>query len=454
MDKIGKLDKIVSLAKRRGFVYQGSEIYGGLSGTYSFGPLGAELKNNIKNLWWKKFVQDRHDIIGIDGPILLNSKLWEASGHTEGFGDAMVDCKKCNKRFRADHVVEKATGEDMEGRNEEMTKVLREQKVKCPECGESDWTDVKDFNMMFQTEMNGVEGKLYLRPETAGAIFVEFKNIMDSTRMRLPFGVAQIGKAFRNEVAAGDYIFRLREFEQMEIEYYISPETEWEPLFEEWLKLQEEFVMELGAKKENLRRYEHPKDKLSHYSKKTIDIEYKFPFGFKELYGLAHRADFDLSQHTKFSGEKLEYFDQENNKRFIPHVLEPTFGVERSLFVAMLATYTEEEVKGETRVVMKFPKKIAPIKVAILPLSKKEELTKPAKEIFEMLKDQFVCQYDETQSIGRRYRRQDEIGTPFCVTIDFDTLEDKAVTVRDRDTMKQDRVDIKELLVYLQERLK
>lgn len=454
MDKVDKLIKIVSLAKRRGFVYQGSEIYGGLSGTYSFGPLGVELKNNIKNLWWKKFVQDRHDIIGIDGPILLNSKLWEASGHTEGFGDAMVDCKKCNKRFRADHIVEEVTGKDMEGQNEEMTKVLKEQKVKCPECGDSDWTDVRDFNMMFQTEMNGVEGKLYLRPETAGAIFIEFKNIMDSMRMKIPFGVAQIGKAFRNEIVAGNYIFRLREFEQMEIEYYISPETKWEPLFEDWLKQQEEFVMELGAKKEDLRRYEHPKDKLSHYSKKTIDIEYRYPFGFKELYGLAHRADFDLSQHTKFSGEKLEYFDQENNKRFVPHVLEPTFGVERSFLVAMLAAYNEEEVKGETRVVMKFPKKIAPVKVAILPLSKKEELTKPALKIFDSLKDQFVCQYDETQSIGRRYRRQDEIGTPYCVTIDFDTLEDKAVTVRDRDTMEQERIEIKELPVYLQGRLR
>lgn len=449
-----KMEKIVSLAKRRGFVFQGSEIYGGLGGTYSYGPLGVELKNNIKQLWWKKFVQDRSDIVGIDGPILLHPRLWQASGHAEGFGDAMVDCKECKKRLRADHLVEGATGKDLEGDNEAMTKLIQDEKIKCPHCGKFNWTDVRDFNMMFKTQMNGVEEEIFLRPETAGAIFVEFKNVLDSTNQKIPFGIAQIGKAFRNEIVAGNFIFRLREFEQMEIEHFIHPKMKWEPLFEDWLKQQEKYAMELGAKKEDLRRYEHPKEKLSHYSQKTIDIEYNFPFGgFKELYGLAHRGDFDLTQHMEYSKEKLEYFDQENNEKYIPHVLEPTFGVERSLLVALCAAYTEEEVNGEERIVMKFPKKIAPVKIAVLPLSKKEELSIPAKKLFNDLKEKFICQYDETQSIGKRYRRQDEIGTPYCITFDFDSLEDKSVTVRDRDTMKQDRIKIEELQAYFAEKL-
>ncbi|HAP73968.1 TPA: glycine--tRNA ligase [Candidatus Campbellbacteria bacterium] len=449
------MDKIISLAKRRGFVYQGSEIYGGLGGTYSYGPLGVELKNNIKQLWWKKFVQDRTDVVGIDGPILLHPKLWEASGHKAGFGDAMVDCKECKKRFRADHLVEEAIGIDMEGENEKMNQAIQENKIKCPACGKFNWTDVRDFNMMFKTEMNGVEESVFLRPETAGAIFIEFKNIIDSTRKKIPFGIAQIGKAFRNEIVAGNFIFRLREFEQMEIEYLIHPNMDWEPLFEEWIKLQEDFALELGAKREDLRRREHSKEKLSHYSKKTVDIEYNFPFGgFKELFGLAHRGDFDLTQHSKYSNEKLEYFDQDSGERFTPHIIEPTFGVERSLLMTLISAYNEEEVEGEMRVVLKLPKKIAPVKVAILPLSKKEELTKPTMELFNSLKNSFVCQYDETQSIGKRYRRQDEIGTPFCITFDFDSLNDLSVTVRDRDTMKQDRVKIEEVESYLKEKLK
>src|SRR3989338_4253385 len=453
-NEANKMEKIISLAKRRGFVYQGSEIYGGLVGTYSYGPLGVELKNNIKQLWWKTFVHSRPDVVGIDGPILLHPKLWQASGHAEGFGDAMVDFKECKKRFRADHLVEDATGLDLEGRNDAMTKAIQDNKIKCPACGKFNWTDVRDFNMMFKTEMNGVEESVFLRPETAGAIFIEFKNIIDSTRQKIPFGIAQIGKAFRNEIVAGNFIFRLREFEQMEIEYLIHPKMDWEPLFEEWIKLQENFALELGAKKEDLRRLEHPKEKLSHYSKKTVDVEYNFPFGgFKELFGLAHRGDFDLTQHSKYSNEKLEYFDQETGERFVPHILEPTFGVERSLLVSLVSAYDEEEIDGEIRVVLRFPKKIAPVKVAILPLSKKEELSKPALELFNNLNKNFVCQYDETQSIGKMYRRQDEIGTPYCITFDFDSLEDRAVTVRDRDTMKQDRVKIDELENYLKEKL-
>ncbi|HHX58851.1 MAG TPA: glycine--tRNA ligase [Candidatus Moranbacteria bacterium] len=449
------MEKIVSLCKRRGFVFPSCEIYGGLANAYGYGPYGAELKNNIKQLWWKKFVHDREDIVGIDGPILLHPKLWEASGHTEGFNDALVDCKECKKRFRADHLVEEFTGQDLEGQLEEMTKIIQAE-IKCPECGKQNWTEARNLNMMFKTEMNGISEAVYLRPETAGAIFIEFKNIVDSLRPKIPFGIAQIGKAFRNEIVAKNFIFRLREFEQMEIEYFIDPEVDWEPLFEQWLQWQEEFALELGIKSNQLRRYEHPKDKLSHYSKKTVDTEFAFPFGtrgYEELFGLAHRADFDLTQHAKFSGQKLEYFDAVNNRRFVPHVLEPTVGLDRLVFASLVAAYAEEEVKGGKRVVLKFPVKIAPVKVAILPLSKKEELTKPARELFNNLKTHFICEYDETQSIGKRYRRQDEIGTPYCVTVDFETLTDQAVTVRDRDTMEQERVKIGELEVYLKKKL-
>ena len=454
----GLMEKVVNLCKRRGFVYPASEIYGGLANSYTYGPNGVELKNNIKALWWKTFVQDRSDIVGIDGPIMLHPKVWEASGHTAGFNDALVDCKKCKYRFRADHLIEEATGKDIEGDLSAMNRILNEKKIKCPNCGQSDWTKVRKFNMMFSTKMNNVGDKeeeiVYLRPETAGAIFIEFKNVLESMRVKVPFGIAQIGKAFRNEIVAGNFIFRLKEFEQMEIEYFIKPDTKWEPLFEDWLKTQEEFALQLGVKKDNLSRYEHPKEKLSHYSKKTIDVMYNFPFGVKELFGLAHRSDFDLTQHAKYSGKKMDYFDPETNSSYVPHVLEPTFGVDRCILVALLSAYSEEEVKGETRVVLKFPKNLAPVKVAILPLSKKDELSKVAKKIFDELKTSFVCEYDETQSIGKRYRRQDEIGTPYCITVDFDSLKDKAVTVRDRDTMKQERIKIKEIKNFIEEKLR
>ncbi|MEF3691721.1 MAG: glycine--tRNA ligase [Candidatus Moraniibacteriota bacterium] len=450
------MEKIVSFCKRKGFVFPSSEIYGGFANSYSYGPYGTELKNNIKKLWWKKVVQEREDIVGIDGPILLNSKLWEASGHTSGFNDAMVDCKKCKKRFRADHVVEEATGKDLEGQLEEMTKVLKEESIKCPECGASDWTNVRNLNLMFKTEMNGYYGDVYLRPETAGAIFIEFKNIIDSMRVKVPFGIGQIGKAFRNEIVARNFIFRLREFEQMEIEYFIDPNENWEEIFEKWLVFQEEFASELGAKKEDLKRYEHAREKLSHYSRKTVDIEYKFPFGFSELFGLAHRGDFDLSQHAKFSGKKLEYFDVENNRRFIPHVIEPTFGLDRCILVALLSAYNEEKVDEDNeRVVMKFPKYLAPIKLAVFPLLKnKPDLVKKAREIYNNLKGVYMCEFDDNGNIGKRYRRQDEIGTPYCVTVDFETLEDNMVTIRERDTMEQKRIKIEELKNFLEENLK
>lgn len=448
------MDKIVSLTKRRGFVFPACEIYGGFANAYTYGPYGVELKNNIKKLWWNFFVQKRSDIVGIDGPILLHPKLWEASGHAAGFNDAMIDCKKCNKRFRADHLIEDVTGEDMEGELEKMKKIFKEQDIKCPECGASEWTDPRNFNLMFETKMNGVDDSVFLRPETAGAIFVEFKNIVDTMRVKVPFGIAQIGKAFRNEIVAGNFLFRLREFEQMEIEYFIHPKADWEPMFEDWLEKQEEFVKLLGADKDDVRRYEHPQEKLSHYSKKTIDLEYKFPFGFKELYGLANRTDFDLTQHAKFSGEKLEYYDSEKDEKYVPHVLEPTFGVDRSFLVALTSAYNEEETEEGSRVVMKFPKYLAPVKVAVFPLLKnKPKLVDKAKEIYAQINGSFVTEYDESGSIGKRYRRQDEIGTPYCLTIDFDSLENNDVTVRDRDSMKQERIKIEELKNYLKEKL-
>lgn len=454
------MEKIVALCKRRGFVFPGSEIYGGFANSYTYGPYGVTLKNNIKALWWKMFVTDREDVVGIDGPIVLHPKLWEASGHVGGFNDAMVDCKECKKRFRADHLVEDATGQDLEGKLDEMKKILDEQ-IKCPNCGKKHWSDVRNFNMMFKTQLNTTDGAAeeiaYLRPETAGAIFIEFKNVLDSTRVKLPFGIAQIGKAFRNEIVAGNFIFRLREFEAMEVEYFIHPNMDWEPVFEAWLQLQETFATELGAKSEDLRRKEHAKEKLSHYSRKTIDIEYNYPFGgFKELFGLAHRGDFDLTQHAKFSGQKLEYYDAEKNERFVPHIIEPAMGLDRSILVSLLAAYTEEILEnGETRVMMKFPKKLAPVKVAVFPLLKnKPELVAKAREIFGTLKQEWQCEFDDNGNVGKRYRRQDEIGTPYCVTVDFDTLEDHAVTVRDRDTMLQERVKITDLQAFFSGKLK
>lgn len=450
-----KMEKIVALCKRKGFIFPACEIYGGFANAYSYGPYGVELKNNIKKLWWHKFIDSREDMVGLDGPILLHPKLWEASGHLDGFNDAMIDCKECKMRYRADNLISEVLGIDLEGKLTEMTKVIQEQ-IKCPNCGKKKWTEARYFNMMFKTEMNSIEGPVYLRPETAGAIFVDFKNVVDSCRVKIPFGIGQIGKAFRNEIVARNFIFRIREFEQMEIEYFISPEINWEPLFNEWLELQEEFALELGAKREDLRRYEHPKEKLSHYSRKTIDIEYNFPFGFAELFGLAHRGDFDLSQHQKFSGQDLQYLDQTTGKKYLPHVLEPTFGVDRCVLLALSAAYSEEDLaEGERRVVLKLPVKIAPVKVAVFPLLKnKSELVVKAKKIFDDLKDEIKCEFDDNGNIGKRYRRQDEIGTPYCITVDFDTLQNNDVTIRDRDTMRQERIKIPELKNWLIDKLK
>ena len=450
-----QMEVISAYAKRKGFIFPSSEIYGGFANSYSFGPYGAELKNNIKNIWWKMFVSTRANIVGMDGPIILNPKLWEASGHTSGFNDALVDCKECNKRFRADHLVKDLTGIDMEGELERMTEVLRDPKMKCPECGKSNWTEVRHISMMFKTSMNGFDGDVYLRPETAGAIFMDYKNITDSMRVKIPFGVAQIGKAFRNEIVARNFIFRIREFEQMEIEYFIDPEIDWESLFENWLEDQKVFFNKIGVRDEDLRKFEHPKEKLSHYSKKTVDWEFDFSFGWGEISGLAHRGNFDLSQHSEHSNEKLEYFDAVNNKKYVPHVLEPTFGLDRMILISLISAYTEEELEGgATRIVMKFPKAVAPVKIAVFPLLKnKPDLVKKAKEIFSDLSQKYSCEFDDNGNVGKRYRRQDEIGTPYCLTVDFDTLEKGTVTVRDRDTMKQEIIKLKEIDRFFEENL-
>lgn len=450
-----QMEKIVSLCKRRGFVYQTCEIYGGFANAYSYGPYGTELKNNIKSLWWNMFVSKRDDMIGFDGPILLNPRVWEASGHTSGFNDALVDCKNCKNRFRADHLIEESIGKDFEGDVKKMNEVIKKESIKCPVCGKNDWTEVRFINAMFRTEMNSFDGDVYLRPETAGAIFADYKSIIDSMRVKIPFGIAQIGKAFRNEIIARNFIFRVREFEQMEIEYFIHPKTKWEPLFEEWLRKQEEFAMKLGIKKKDLRRFEHPKEKLSHYSKKTIDIEYNFPFKFTELFGLAHRSDFDLKTHQESSGKDLSFTDTQTGEKYIPHVLEPTFGLDRAFLATICSAYTEEDVSGEKRVVLKIPRKLAPVKVAVFPLLKnKPELVKIAKDIYDKIKEEYVSEFDDNGNIGKRYRRQDEIGTPLCVTIDFDTPKKNTVTVRDRDTMKQELVDVKDLAEFIRKKLK
>ena len=453
------MDKIVSLAKRRGFVFPGSEIYGGLANTWDYGPIGVELKNNIKQTWWKFFVKSREDVVGIDAAILMNSRVWETSGHVAGFNDALVDCRACKARVRADHLIEDSLNMKAEGMTpEDMTKLIEENDIKCPVCGKKDFTDARKFGLMFKTFQGVTEEDkniIYLRPETAQAMFVNFKNVLNSTHKKIPFGIAQIGKSFRNEITPGNFIFRTVEFEQMELEYFID-EKNWEESFEYWQKEMAGWLDHIGIKKENYSVREHDKDELSHYSKKTIDFEYDFPFGTKELYGLAYRTNFDLMNHQNSSGQNMEYFDTEDNRKYIPHVIEPTFGVDRTFLATMVDAYCEEGVptangKTETRVVMRFNKNIAPVKVAILPLSKKENLSKKAKEVFDLVKPNFTSQYDESQSIGKRYRRQDEVGTPYCVTVDFESLEDNAVTVRDRDTMKQERVKIGELLEWLRE---
>jgi glycyl-tRNA synthetase len=461
------MEKIVALSKRRGFVFPGSDIYGGLANTWDFGPLGVELKNNIKQLWWKTFIHKRRDMVGLDAGILMHPKVWEASGHVVNFNDPLVDCRTCRSRFRADHLLEQKLGlSNAEGMSpEEMSVLLREANLACPHCGNRTLTEARQFNMMFRTTIGPVSEtglEVYLRPETAQGIFVQYKNIMSSSRVKIPFGVGQIGKSFRNEITPGNFIFRVLEFEQMEIEYFFPPE-EGDTYFEAMLEAMNEWTRLIGLNPEHLRVREHAQEKLSHYSTRTADIEYLFPgsLGWGELYGLANRTDFDLRSHQEASGVDLRYFDQANNVRYLPHVIEPTFGVERTFLTVLLDAYDEEETvdvngKADIRVLLRLDPKIAPFKAAILPLAKKPELTSLAWSIYERVQDELgvLIDYDETANIGKRYRRQDEIGTPFCFTVDFESLEDHALTVRDRDTTAQERISIDDVVVYLKGKLR
>lgn len=452
MSILESLKPIVALCKRRGFIYPGSDIYGGFANTYSFGPYGAQLKKNIKDLWWKMFVTDCEDIVGIDGPILLHPRAWKASGHADGFNDSLVDCRQCKARFRSDHLIEKALGIEVEGLSlEKLDEIISSNKLNCPKCGKSDFTNARNFNLMFQTQMgkatssSGDDDFTYLRPETAQAIFLDFKNITDSMRVRIPFGVAQIGKAFRNEITPGNFIFRVIEFEQMEIEYFIRQEM-WQECFEGWLKKMQDWCALIGLSEKRFHLFEHPKEKLSHYSKRTVDIVYDFPFGRSELYGLAYRTDFDLKQHQEFSGKSQEYVDPMTREKYIPHVIEPTFGVERTLLALLCGAYEEQTLQNsEVRTVLHLSPNIAPVKAAVFPLMGKEPLVAKARPLFEKLKTKWAVEYDDSGAIGKRYRRQDELGTPFCITVDFQTLEDHTVTLRFRDSMEQIRLTEGEL---------
>ena len=453
------MEKIISLAKRRGFVYPSSEIYGGLANAWDYGPLGIELKNNIKKLWWKNFVHDRLDIVGLDSAILMNPRVWEASGHLGGFSDPLMDCKACKSRHRADKLLEEYYSknelkETSEGLSKEILKQkIDEHGIKCSVCGNIDFTEIRDFNLMFKTFQGVTEDSVsvvYLRPETAQGIFINFKNVQTTSRKKVPFGIAQIGKSFRNEITPGNFTFRTREFEQMEMEYFCHPKDSLEQ-FEKWQEFCVNWLKEIGIKEDAFRLRKHEKEELSHYSQATTDIEFNFPFGWGELWGIAHRGDFDLNQHQDFSNKSLIYSEPISNEKYVPHVIEPSLGVDRLALALLINAYEEEDFEDGKRVVLRFTKQIAPVQVAVLPLSKK--LNEKAKYVYEQINKDFVCDYDESGNIGKRYRRQDEIGTPICVTIDFDTLEDHAVTIRDRDTMAQDRVASDQLNRFLKEQL-
>ncbi|HNX64445.1 MAG TPA: glycine--tRNA ligase [Oscillospiraceae bacterium] len=450
------MDKIVALCKSRGYVYPGSEIYGGLANTWDYGPLGVELKNNIKKAWWKKFIQESPYNVGLDSAILMNPQTWVASGHLGGFSDPLMDCKSCKTRHRADNLIESFDGTNVAGwSNEDMMKYIREKGITCPNCGKSDFTDIRQFNLMFKTFQGVTEdskSEIYLRPETAQGIFVNFANIQRTSRKKVPFGVGQVGKSFRNEITPGNFIFRVREFEQMELEFFCKPGTDLE-WFNYWRSYCKNWLLSLGIKEENVRLRDHDPEELCFYSKATTDFEYLFPFGWGELWGIADRTDYDLTQHQNTSGKSLEYFDPDDNSKYIPYVIEPSLGVER-LFLSILSeAYDEEDLgEGDVRTVMHLHPTLAPVKACVLPLTKK--LKEPALEVFTMLSKKFSVEYDEAGAIGKRYRRQDEIGTPFCITYDFDTLEkDGCVTVRDRDSMGQERVKIDELVSYIEKKI-
>ena len=450
------MEKIVALCKGRGFVYPGSEIYGGLANTWDYGPLGMALKNNIKAAWLKKFVQENKYNVGLDAAILMNPQTWVASGHVGGFSDPKMDCKECKTRHRADDLIEDFDGTNVAGwSKEQMTDYINEHQIPCPNCGKHNFTEIRQFNLMFKTFQGVTEdskNELYLRPETAQGIFVNFANIARTTRKKLPFGVCQVGKSFRNEITPGNFIFRVREFEQMELEFFCKPGTDLE-WFDYWRSYCRDFLYALGIKEENLRLRDHDPKELAFYSKGTTDFEYLFPFGWGELWGIADRTDYDLNQHIKESGQALDYFDPTDNTRYVPYVIEPSLGVERLFLATVVEAYDEEQLdEKDSRVVMRFHPYLAPFKAAVLPLSKK--LSDKADAVREQLAKDFMVDFDDAGSIGKRYRRQDEIGTPFCVTYDFDSVEDGCVTVRDRDTMQQERVKIDELNAYISEKVK
>ncbi len=427
------MDKIVSLCKRRGFVFPSSEIYGGLASCWDYGPMGVELKRNVRDAWWKAVVHERDDVVGLDTSIMMHPRVWVASGHVDGFTDPLVECKSCHLRWRADEL----------------------EKRRCPQC-DGELTEPRMFNLMFKTFMGPVEEEasiVYLRPETAQGIFVNFENVITTSRKKLPMGIAQTGKSFRNEITTGNFIFRTREFEQLELEYFVKPGTDGE-WFDYWVKERFDWYVKLGVRKENLRLRQHGKDELAHYAKDCYDIDYLFPMGWSELEGIANRGDFDLTQHAKSSGKELSYYDAEANEKYVPYVIEPAAGVDRSVLAFLVDAYDEEEVEGEKRTVVRLHPALAPIKVAVLPLSRNEKLTPMAKAVYRQLCPNFVTDYDDSQSIGRRYRRQDEIGTPLCVTVDFESLEDKQVTIRDRDSLAQIRVPVEELNEILEAKLK
>ncbi len=448
------MEKIVSLAKRRGFVYPSSEIYGGMANTLDYGPMGTLLKNNIRDLWVKTFVTDKDDMVMIDAASILKPEVWGASGHLAGFNEALVDCKECKNRARADHLIENADiGVKVEGLSfEKLEKIVNDNKIKCPKCGKFNWTPIRKFNQLVEVKLGVLEeGKnlAYLRGEIAQGIFLNFKNVIDSTRVKIPFGIAQVGKAYRNEITMGQFIHRTFEFDLMEFEYFIK-EEDWEKTYDKYSKEMWQFALDLGIKEENLRWREHEDTERSHYSKKTADIEYKYPFGFKEMWGLAYRTNFDLTSHIKNSGKDLSFTDPKTNEKYIPHVIEPTFGLSRLMGIVMFDAYTED---GD-RIYLKLNPKIAPYKVAVFPLlGNKPELTKKAREIYKNLKKTMVVTWDDRGNIGKRYFAQDEIGTPWCVTVDFDSLKDNSITVRDRDTGKQERIAIDNLSNYFQNRL-
>lgn len=454
------MDKLVALCKVRGYIFSGSEIYGGLANTWDWGPLGVAFKNNVKRAWWKKFVQESEHNVGLDSAILMNPAVWHASGHVGNFNDPLMDCRACKARFRADQLIEDSARERGEAlqadgwSNEELEGYIAKNQLPCPKCGKHDFTGVRKFNMMFKTHQGVTEDnttEIFLRPETAQGIFVNFKNVVRSTRRKLPLGIAQIGKSFRNEITPGNFIFRTREFEQMELEFFCAPGTDLE-WFSYWRSFCREWLLGLGIREDNLRLRDHKPEELSHYSVATTDFEFLFPFGWGELWGIADRTDFDLKQHQEHSGENMEYIDPITNERYIPYVVEPSLGVERMALAFLSNAYEEEELEGgDTRVVLRLHPALAPFKVAVLPLQK-NKLGDKAREVHRELSRHFMADYDESGSIGKRYRRQDEAGTPYCVTVDFDTLEEGTVTVRDRDSMTQDRVPLKDLKAYLEEK--